>query len=332
MSRVSVVIPCYRYAHFLPECVASVLAQPGVDVQVLILDDASPDDTPGVAAALAAADSRVSYRRHATNLGHIATHSEGLALASGDYTVLLSADDLLTPGSLARAAGLLDAHPTVGFVYGGTVPFTSGQPRPPARTPVGRGRWRVTPGRAWFRAACQQAQTTLWSPEVMVRTSLQHELGGYRADLPHTADQHTWLSLALRADVGRIADADQAYYRLHPANMHKTLAPTRYHDLRYRQEAFEAIFQEYGERLANAAALRREFTRGLARAALRAASAVVSESDDGPRQAAELIAYARALDPHAYATPEYLGLQLARLGGRRFRPLLRSAHRRFFHS
>ena len=79
MSRVSVIIPCYRYAHFLPECVASVLAQPGVDLQVLILDDASPDDTPAVAAAVAAADSRVAYRRHASNLGHIATYSDGLA-------------------------------------------------------------------------------------------------------------------------------------------------------------------------------------------------------------------------------------------------------------
>ena len=164
----------------------------------------------------------------------------------------------------------------------------------------------------------------------MVRTSLQHELGGYRADLSHTADQHTWLCLALHGDVGWIVDADQAYYRFHPANLHKTLAPTRYHDLRYRQDAFEAIFQEYGERLANAAALRQAFTRGLARAALRAASAVGGESDDGPRQAAELIAFAFKLDPQAYATPEYLGLHLARLGGRRLRPLLRSAHRRFF--
>ncbi len=58
MSSVSVIIPCYRYAQFLPECVASVLAQRDVDLRVLILDDASPDETPAAAAALAAADSR----------------------------------------------------------------------------------------------------------------------------------------------------------------------------------------------------------------------------------------------------------------------------------
>jgi glycosyltransferase involved in cell wall biosynthesis len=132
MSSVSVIIPCYRYAQFFPECVASVLAQRDVDLRVLILDDASPDETPAVAAALAATDSRIEYRRHAANQGHIATYNDGLAWASGDYTAMVSADDLLTPGALARAARLLDAHPEVGFVYGSIVPFVSGQPSSPA--------------------------------------------------------------------------------------------------------------------------------------------------------------------------------------------------------
>src|SRR5713101_4189961 len=55
MSSVSVVIPCYKYGHFLEESVASVLDdQPGVDVRVLIIDDASPDDSAEVARKIAA--------------------------------------------------------------------------------------------------------------------------------------------------------------------------------------------------------------------------------------------------------------------------------------
>ncbi|MGO7624616.1 glycosyltransferase family 2 protein, partial [Rhizobium ruizarguesonis] len=53
MHSVDVVIPCYKYAHFLEECVGSVLSQAGVDVRVLILDDCSPDNTPEVGMALA---------------------------------------------------------------------------------------------------------------------------------------------------------------------------------------------------------------------------------------------------------------------------------------
>ena len=100
MSSVSVIVPSYNYAHFLRECVESVMSQVGVDIRLLVIDDASADNTPEVAAELVAHDARVEYRRHSKNCGHIATYNEGLAWANGDYTVLLSADDMLTPGSL----------------------------------------------------------------------------------------------------------------------------------------------------------------------------------------------------------------------------------------
>ena len=54
---------------------------------------------PEVGDALARADGRVEFRRHDRNRGHIATYNEGLAWARGDYTVLLSADDLLAGGA-----------------------------------------------------------------------------------------------------------------------------------------------------------------------------------------------------------------------------------------
>ena len=57
MSSVSVVIPCYKYGHYLEEAVSSVLDdQDGVDVRVLIIDDASPDDSAEVASKIAARD------------------------------------------------------------------------------------------------------------------------------------------------------------------------------------------------------------------------------------------------------------------------------------
>src|SRR5262245_25677862 len=130
MSSVDIIVPCYKYAHFLRECIESILTQE-VDLRVLILDDASPDDTPAVAAALMTQDSRVAYRRHTINQGHIATYNEGLIKwARSDYSVLLSADDMLTPGALLRAVRLMDEHPEVGFVYGRALSFRSDQPLP----------------------------------------------------------------------------------------------------------------------------------------------------------------------------------------------------------
>ena len=126
MTSVSVIIPCYKYGHFLEEAVTSVLDdQEGVDVRVLIIDDASSDDSADVARKIAARDPRVEVIVHTANKGNIATYNEGLLeWADGDYCVLLSADDRLTPGALRRARDLLDAHPGVGFVYGHSLWFS----------------------------------------------------------------------------------------------------------------------------------------------------------------------------------------------------------------
>src|SRR5579859_8195239 len=109
MSSVSVVIPCYKYGHYLEECVASVLDdQEGVDVRVLVIDDASPDDSAEVARKIAAREPRVEVLVHTVNRGNVATFNEGLfEWADGDYSLLLSADDRLTPGALRRASDLL---------------------------------------------------------------------------------------------------------------------------------------------------------------------------------------------------------------------------------
>src|SRR4051812_15244302 len=134
---VSVVIPCYKYGNFLPRCVRSVLDQDGVDVRVLIIDDASPDDSAQVAFRLAAEDERVEARVHEVNKGHIATYNEGLLeWADGDYSVLISADDMLTPGALARATAVMEADAAIGFVYGHAAWWRDDQPLPDPRVDV----------------------------------------------------------------------------------------------------------------------------------------------------------------------------------------------------
>ncbi len=86
---VSVIVPCFNYGHFLEGCVQSVLAQAGVDVRVLVIDDLSTDDSAEVARRLAAREDRVELREHRENLGLIATANEGLEWAQGEYVVLL---------------------------------------------------------------------------------------------------------------------------------------------------------------------------------------------------------------------------------------------------
>jgi len=261
-------VPCYNYARLLRECVESVLSQTNVDVRLLIIDDASTDNTSDVAAQLAAQDSRVECRRHSNNLGHIATYNEGLAWASGDYLVLLSADDMLTPGSLSRASSLLDSHPEVGMVYGRCVLFESGNSLPPYHNPLGLGAHHIYDGLDWLELACKRGKTWVASPEVVVRTDLQHRLGGYLPELPHSGDNEMWMRFAVHASVGKLLEADQAYYRIHSNSMTSRLFSTEAKDIDQRKLAFERIFRDYRNLIPNWQRLKKRADRSLATDAL----------------------------------------------------------------
>jgi glycosyltransferase involved in cell wall biosynthesis len=327
---VSVVIPCYRYGHFLADCVGSVLDQEGVDVRVLVIDDASPDDSAAVALRLAEEDDRVEVRVHRENKGHIATYNEGLLeWADGDYSVLVSADDLLTPGSLARATALLEARPEVGFVYGHAATWEDGRPRPPARVePTGTTIW---PGQEWLGIVSRLGHTVVTSPEVVVRTSLQQALGGYRPELPHTGDAEMWMRFAVHADVAYIKGVDQAYYRIHGSNMTTERVPIV--DLQQRKAAYDAVFDAYSERIPHASRLRSRADRMIAKEALWRACRAYERRRIDSTPIAELVEFAHATYPRTERLPEYWGLRWRRRVGPEvcpyLQPLMVSAvHRR----
>ncbi len=272
MSSVSVVIPCYRYGHFLEAAVSSVTDdQPGVDVRVLIIDDASPDDSATVARAIASRRPEVEVVVHDTNRGNIATFNEGLLdWAAGDYTLLMSADDRATPGALARARDLMDAHPGVGFAYGRALYVRDGAPLPAARTRV-RG-WAVWSGQQWLLERFRQAENPITSPEIIVRTSLQQRVGGYDPGLPRAADMEMYMRLAAHGDVGFVKGVDQAFYRLHDENMHT--AVTSLMDLVQRRSVFELVLERYGDAIEDPEQASTLVHRQLAREALWAAGRV----------------------------------------------------------
>lgn len=102
MVKVSVVIAAYRAGATLPTAVASALAQEDVTVEVIIVDDASPDDTADVAEALAQTDPRVQVIRQAENGGPGGARNAGFDAATGEWVAVLDADDSMTPDRLQR--------------------------------------------------------------------------------------------------------------------------------------------------------------------------------------------------------------------------------------
>ena len=303
---VSVVVPCYRYGRFLPDCVGSILDQEGVDVRVLVIDDASPDDSADVARSLADADPRVEVRVHEVNRGHIATYNEGLLeWADGDYSILISADDLLTPGSIKRATDVMEADPDVGFVYGHALKWVDSDPRPEPRTATtGTTIWS---GAEWLRIVCGLGHSVVTAPEVVVRTSVQQRIGGYLPELPHTADLEMWMRFAVHGGVAYVKGADQALYRAHGTNMTVERVPLI--DLQQRKAAFDALFDAYGDDVADGRRLRRRADRRMAKEALWRACRAYERRSLDRTPVGELEAFAREGYPHARRLPEFWGLR-----------------------
>jgi hypothetical protein len=285
VGRIDVIIPCYNYGRFLYQCVNSVFGQVGVEVRILVIDDASSDNTAEVAAGLAREDSRVAVIRHGTNKGHIRTYNEGIEWASADYMLLLSADDYLLPGALSRAAGLMEAHPEVGFTFGNVLELSdSGSERP---TKCILGVTRILEGRKFIELS--GADNLVATCSAVVRTKLQKRLGGYRHELPHTGDMEMWLRFAAHASVGFISEY-QGVYRQHSANMSTAYYVIsdgrliyarngRLTDLQQRKSALDCFFERCNDILPQSEQLCRRLCRQLSKSAVSHASAVFNDGE-----------------------------------------------------
>ena len=312
---ISVIVPCYNYGHFLEGCVASVLAQEGVAVRVLILDDRSTDASADVAERVAGADDRIELRVHTTNMGFVGTANEGLDWARGDYVLILSADDLLAPGALRRAATVLERQTNIGMVYGRAVYAQEGRPLPtPSARRLGTGVWS---GGDWVRLRCRAGHNCVSAPTAVVRNSVQHEVGGYDPACRHAHDLNMWLRIAAVSDVAHVR-AHQAIYRVHAASLSHSLEGPLV-DLRERRIAFEAFFATGASGLDRALPLRAVAARELARQALWLASRTIDRGEEGPLTK-EFIDFALDTYPNSRGLREWRGLALRhRIGSGRSR-------------
>ncbi len=311
-TTVDVAIPCYRYGNFLRESVESVLSQENVDVRVLILDDCSPDNTAEVGKQLAAQDDRVEFRRHAVNQGHITTYNEGIEWASADLFLLLSADDYLAPGALARASQLFETDPEMSFVFGNAVLLSDDNVRQ-ALEPFGSSfptESAVMSCLDFVKA--MKGQNIVPTPTAVVRTSAQKQVGGYCHALPHAGDMAMWLRLAAEGPAGFV-NATQAVYRMHSQNMSRSYSSARLPDVQQRRAAIEHFLEYSAAKLPDAAPFKQILFQSLGRNAAYQASEAFNEGDmETSRRLAEL---AKQLYPGVWHTSSWVRLLLNRTIG-----------------
>lgn len=118
---VTIVIPCYNHGQFLKESVQSILAQTHQNIEVVIVNDGSADDTHHVAETLAGMDARVVYRRNETNLGKWRCLNDAIAGCRGEIVTCHDADDVALPNRIERQLKALveteSVHVLCGFSH-----------------------------------------------------------------------------------------------------------------------------------------------------------------------------------------------------------------------
>lgn len=193
---VSICIPTYKGARFLKAAIDSVLSQSFADLELLVIDDNSPDDTEAIVRSIT--DPRIRYIRNDSNLGPEGNWNRCLNESRGVYFKLLPHDDLLLPGCLEKQVGVLSADrgERIALVFcarrilsGDRVVTTRGYPFAKAG-PI--------PGRRVVGRCVSLGTNLLGEPgAVLFRRSLALRVGRFDATNPYVIDLDYWCRLLL---------------------------------------------------------------------------------------------------------------------------------------
>lgn len=216
----TVMIPTYGQAGVLSRAIGSALAQDVQSLEVIVADDASPDDTAAVVAGFH--DSRLRYYRNERNIGRVANYRHTLEnLARGKYVLNLDGDDwLVDPTYLRRAVELLEDEPEAVLVFANAWRYREGENAFYRLSGQNEGLPRLMSGTEIF---LRYPTGEVWLPHLTAVYRREHALavGFYTVDIIGS-DTDSLLRLILGRKVGFI-DTHAAAWRLHDSNATRSL-------------------------------------------------------------------------------------------------------------
>jgi glycosyltransferase involved in cell wall biosynthesis len=209
----SVTVTNYNYAAFLPRAIDSILAQSFNDFELVIIDNASTDESLSV--ILAYDDPRIRLIAHDVNVGGLASFRESCDVSRGTYRVHVDADDwVLDTDAFRRQVEMLRSHPDMAFVYSSLTIFGGD----------GQKSWVSRPHQGDTVLRGEQALEDILGfnfghSGLMFRLDLYRQTGGYPDGMPHIDDLVLAVRLAELGSVGYV-DAELYAFNQHGANVH----------------------------------------------------------------------------------------------------------------
>jgi len=218
MPKVTVLIPAYNAAHFLPTSIESALGQTYQDFEILVIDDGSTDNTREVVAVYV--DKHPGKVRYIfqENKGLAEARNTGIAQSQGEYLALLDADDQWLPCRLQEGVMVLDADPSIGLVHGNitNIGIDGKEINTTKRNPVFLS--------GWIFENIFTRKADISCPTVLFRKSCCQDVGGFDAKLAKLGceDRDLWLRISQKYKIVYI-DKVLSNYRITPQSMSRNL-------------------------------------------------------------------------------------------------------------
>lgn len=204
-TLVSVITPAFNAAATIGETLRSALTQTHRDVEVLVADDCSTDDTRAIVTAMATRDPRVRLFPNTVNVGPAESRNASLLEAHGRYIAFLDADDLWMPTKLEKQLAVM-RQTGAGMSYTAYRRITADGA---IASPVIR-----VPDRIDYRAACRN--TAMVTSTVLVDRA---QTGHFSMPKTYYDDYACWLNLLRRGVMARAVDEELVHYRLRPGSV-----------------------------------------------------------------------------------------------------------------
>ena len=228
MPAVSVIIPTYKHEAYILEALESVFSQTFGDLEVIVVNDGSPDETEKALAPLIASH-RIRYIAQ-ENAGQAAARNRGLAAATGEFVAFLDDDDRWPADKLEWQVALL--RETGALLVGGAVGIFRNGEEPTAHVP-----W---PAAAVVGTEELAGGCPFFSPgQTLIRRSALEKLGGFDATIWGVDDFDLYLRLAKLGEL-RIDPRIALYYRFHDGNASR-------HRLRMAENTFKVVRRHFPE-------------------------------------------------------------------------------------
>ena len=206
LPLVSICIPTYLGAEFISETISSVISQSYKNLELIIVDDKSPDNTREVISKID--DPRIKYYRNSKNLGPEANWNRCLEKAKGKYYKLLPHDDLLFNDSIRKQVEVLedDVNKNIALVFGARQIINSSGNKLFLRRPLGKKNKKIVSNKLVNKCVRAGGNIIGEPGNGLIRSELINKVGKYDAKYPYMIDLNYWFRVLQYGDAYYLAD------------------------------------------------------------------------------------------------------------------------------